>query len=80
MDKEELQAQISREKEGLRCVLTALRIAEKKARIYARLLTEVSLAKSMEELACRFEEQKQAIETLLFEKKKSENSEGGAEK
>ena len=45
-------------------------LAEKKARIYARLLVEPPLAKAMEELALRHEERKERIELLLYGKSK----------
>ncbi len=63
----------SEEERGLECALRVLNIAEKKARIYARLLTEVSLAKSMEGLACRYEEQKTQLQTLLYGKSEKKN-------
>ena len=47
-------------------------LAEKKARIYSRLLTETSLAKAMEELACRHEEQAKTLKSLLHGKKLGE--------
>ena len=45
-------------------------LAEKKARIYSRLLTEPSLAKEMESLSKRHEERKGRIELLLYGKNK----------
>lgn len=60
---------------ALRDLLSMLNIAEKKARIYSRLLTEVSLAKGMEKLACSQEEQKNILQTLLGEKKKKTRGE-----
>ena len=45
-------------------------LAEKKARIYARLLVEPPLAKKMEELALRHEERKERLRLLLYEKSK----------
>ena len=40
-------------------------LAEKKARIYARLLVEPPLAKAMEDLALRHEERKERLSLLL---------------
>ena len=40
-------------------------LAEKKAKIYSRLLTDATLAKDMEELALRHAKRKQALERLL---------------
>lgn len=45
-------------------------LAEKKARIYSRLLVEPTLAKEMEELATRHEERKERIFLLLYGKNK----------
>ena len=45
-------------------------LAEKKARIYARLLVEPPLAKAMEELALRHEERKERLHFLLYGKSK----------
>ena len=45
-------------------------LAEKKARIYARLLVEPPLAKAMEELALRHEERKERLRFLLYGKSK----------
>ena len=45
-------------------------LAEKKARIYARLLVEPPLAKAMEELALRHEERKERLHFLLYGKRK----------
>lgn len=44
-------------------------LAEKKASIYARLLTEVTLAQKMETLAEAHKQRKQALQTLLGEEK-----------
>ena len=57
---------LDEEKDSLKKVLSALNIAEKKARIYSRLLTDVSLAKAMEEIACKHEKQKERIQVLLY--------------
>lgn len=43
-------------------------IAEKKANVYARLLIEPSLTKSMEETALRHQERRAALERLLYGK------------
>ena len=74
---EEKDSEMTRKDEecALRDLLSMLNIAEKKARIYSRLLTEVSLAKGMEKLACSHEEQKNILQTLLGEKKKKTRGE-----
>ncbi len=77
MPNTENQEKTERETRGIKAVLSLLNIAEKKARIYSRLLTEVSLAQSMEELACRYEEQKVALQTLLYGKADKKNKKNG---
>ncbi|MBE5744723.1 MAG: hypothetical protein E7355_01150 [Clostridiales bacterium] len=59
------------EEDALKSALSVVNIAEKKARIYSRLLTDTSLAKAMEQLACRHEEQKISLQTLLYGDKKN---------
>ena len=45
-------------------------LAEKKAKIYSRLLVEPALAKEMESLSTRHKERKERIELLLYGKNK----------
>lgn len=53
-------------------------LAEKKIKIYSRLLTDTEIAKQMEELALRHEKRKIALESLAFGKsKKKEVGEAG---
>ena len=56
---------ILEEKELLTALCQAEDLAEKKARIYSRLLTEVSLAQEMEELANRHADRKQILQSLI---------------
>lgn len=83
MEKTDKTTDCTKECIAIERILSALNIAEKKARIYSRLLTEVSLAKAMEELACKQEEQKVALQKLLYgkaeKKKKGGNMDGGDE-
>ena len=60
-------ARTQREKESLKRLYLWEDLAEKKARIYARLLTEVSLAKDMEELAERHKERKTTLASMIEE-------------
>ena len=69
MEENEKLSAIDEEKNSLNALLSIINIAEKKARIYSRLLTDVSLAKAMEKLACRHEEEKTALQSLLGDKK-----------
>ncbi len=73
MPNTERESRTEREAESLERSLRILNIAEKKARIYSRLLTETALAKAMETLACRHEEQKAALQTLLYGKADKKN-------
>ena len=55
----------SQEKELLSALYKAEDLAEKKARIYSKLLTEIPLAQEMEELADRHATRKQLLYSLL---------------
>ena len=79
MEKTETDNKMDKEKAWLTELLSAVCIAEKKARIYSRLLTDVSLAKAMEDLANRHETQKTTLQALLGEKTKKEKKSEGAE-
>ena len=63
------------------CFLQALAsvedLAEKKTKIYSRLLMDAALAKEMEELSLRHQERRDALKTLLSgeEKKKGKKEE-----
>ena len=58
-------------------LLTIEDLAEKKAKIYSRLLMDATLAKDMEELSLRHEKRKEALMLLLGEKpKKKKNGQG----
>lgn len=59
------------------CFLTVLAqledLAEKKTKIYSRLLTETALAKALEELSARHAERKSALESLACGKAKTKS-------
>ena len=57
------------EKDVLQNLIELETLAEKKSSIYARLLTEVTLAQKMEALAEAHKQRKQALQTLLGEEK-----------
>ena len=61
---------LCRERTALSRLAQTEDLAEKKARIFSRLLTDVALAKQMEELACRHERRKSVLLGLLGEKVK----------
>ena len=64
------------EKDEILCSLVAVEdLAEKKAKIYSRLLTDPTLAKDMEELALRHAKRKQALERLLNGKSNAKGEE-----
>lgn len=63
-----------KEKELLSALLQAEDLAEKKTRVYSRLLTEISLAKKMEELANRHAERKQSLQALISGEKPNEDT------
>lgn len=50
-------------------------IAEKKTKIYSRLLTDPTLAKDMEELSMRHEKRKQAVKRLINGKTQAKGEE-----
>ncbi len=65
------------EYEALRVLARMEDLAEKKAKIYSRLLTDADLAKTMETLSVRHEERKERLLLLLGEKpSKSKNGAG----
>ncbi len=60
------------ETEYLKELIDLEALAEKKTKIYSRLLMEPTLAKKMDELSARHAERKKSLESLLFgETKKS---------
>ena len=58
-------------------LITMEYVAEKKAKIYSRLLTDTALAKAMEALSARHTERKQRLTALMQGKTNSKNSEKG---
>ena len=58
------------EKEVIKRLIEVEDIAGKKAGVYAKLLTEPSLAKAMEKTATEHKEREQAWQALLGEEKK----------
>jgi hypothetical protein len=65
---------MEKDNEYLKNLIEIEDLAEKKTKIYSRLLIEPSLAKAMEELSLRHEKRKERIEQLLYGK--SEKSGG----
>ena len=84
-EEQKCQKSASREKDFLSALVKAEVLAEKKTRVYSRLLTEMSLAQEMEELSKRHAERKQRLQALLSgdvmqkDGGMSENNDGGEE-
>ena len=58
------------EKEALKLLMGVEDLAEKKIKIFSRLLMDVSLASDMEKLSARHESRKEKLEKLIFGKAK----------
>ncbi len=56
----------SGEDNSLQTLVTLEDLAEKKTKIYSRLLMDVALAKEMETLSMRHQKRRQALEKLLY--------------
>lgn len=54
------------EDDSLQTLVTLEDLAEKKTKIYSRLLMDVALAKEMETLSMRHQKRRQALEKLLY--------------
>lgn len=52
-------------------------LAEKKTKIYSRLLTEIALAKEMESLSLRHGKRREGLEKLLYRKPVKKKNERG---
>ncbi len=52
-------------------------LAEKKTKIYSRLLTEITLAKEMESLSLRHGKRRESLEKLLYGKPVKKKNERG---
>ena len=73
-----MENKAEKERLALETVLQAEALAEKKAAIYAKLLTEQGLAKSMEEIAMRHAKRRETLMKILGEEtQKGESRYGG---
>ena len=70
---EEIKEKTPRETALIKTLAEIEDLAEKKTKIYSRLLTEQVLAKRMEELSARHTERKERLEKLAFGKVKKED-------
>ena len=66
------------EKDWLFCLAKREELAEKKAKIYSRLLTEIALAKEMEALSMRHGKRRESLEKLLYGKPVKKKNERGS--
>ena len=71
-----MQNSLERERDVLGKLKRLEDLAEKKMRIFSRLLIDAALAQDMEKLALRHEERKQAVCLLLGEKSNKAQKEG----
>ena len=69
---QEIQGKTPRETELIATLAEIEDLAEKKTRIYSRLLIEQALAKEMEELSARHTVRRERLEKLAFGKVKKE--------
>ena len=69
---QEIKEKIPRETQLLTTLAEIEDLAEKKTKIYSRLLTEQVLAKEMEELSARHTLRKQQLERLAFGRAKKQ--------
>ena len=69
---QEIKEKTPRETELIKTLAEIEDLAEKKTKIYSRLLTEQVLAKEMEELSARHTARKERLEQLAFGKAKKE--------
>ena len=68
---------MEQEEKYLKEVMELEDLAEKKTRIYSRLLLEPALAKEMENMSKRHEERKERIQLLLYGKSKKKGGMSG---
>ncbi len=71
-----MERDIGRENEYLKNLIELEDLAEKKTKIYSRLLINAALAGKMEELSVRHKQRRETLEKLLYGKLKKQN-EGG---
>jgi hypothetical protein len=72
-----LENNAEREKQAIEKMLQLEDLAEKKAKIYARLLTDNALADDMNALSLRHEKRKEILTALAYGKCKKNQKDGG---
>ena len=73
----EMEDEQTKEKQTLKKMIQLEDLAEKKAKIYSRLLTDIHLAEEMKGLALRHEERKELLMGLTGGKYSKKKNEGG---
>ena len=77
---QEIQEKTARETELLQTLASLEDLAEKKTKIYSRLLTEPTLAQEMEMLSLRHKARKELLEKLAFGKSENNKKTGDGSK
>ena len=77
MQENSIEQSAMAEKESIIKMLQLEDLAEKKAKIYSRLLTDSALAKEMQSLSLRHEKRKERLTILAYGKSKKKQNEGG---
>ena len=77
MQENRLEKAAETEKETLIKMLQLEDLAEKKAKIYSRLLTDNALAKEMETLSLHHEKRKEKLTILAYGKCRKKQNDGG---
>ncbi len=73
-----MEQEANKENEYLKNLIELEDLAEKKTKIYSRLLIDAALAGKMEELSARHKQRRESLEKLLYGKvKKASGNEGG---
>ena len=76
-EQQEMKQAQTREKEALEKMLQLEDLAEKKSKIYARLLTDVHFAQEMNSLSLRHEKRKEILVKLSRGKSEKKQNDGG---
>ncbi len=72
-----MEQEASKENDYLQNLIELEDLAEKKTKIYSRLLINAALAGKMEELSSRHKQRRESLEKLLYGKTAKTSGEGG---
>ncbi len=78
-DEQAFLSDASQEKEGLKILLNLEDLAQKKTKIFSRLLMDAKLAGEMEQLSARHQQRRERIEKLLYGKSQKKKTDGEEE-